>query len=53
MAFKWLILISIDDDQNLVSLVNTLGPGASIVFEHVDPGGDKESFSNLALKVDF
>ena len=41
------------DDQNLVSLVNTLGPGASIVFEHVDPGGVKESFSNLALKVDF
>ena len=40
-------------DQNLVSLVNTLGPGASIVFEHVDPGGDTESFSNLALKVDF
>ena len=40
-------------DQNLVSLVNTLGPGASIVFEHVDPGGDDESFSNLALKVDF
>ena len=42
-----------ENDQNLVSLVNTLGPGASIVFEHVDPGGDKESFSNLALKVDF
>ena len=42
-----------DDDQNLVSLVNTLGPGASIVFEHVDPGGDAESVSNLALKVDF
>ena len=41
------------DDQNLVSLVNTLGQGASIVFEHVDPGGVKESYSNLALKVDF
>ena len=40
-------------DQNLVSLVNTLGPGASIVFEHVDPGDDTESFSNLALRVDF
>ena len=40
-------------DQNLVSLVNTLGSGASIVFEHLDPGGNKESTSNLALKVDF
>ena len=39
-------------DQNLVMLTNSLGGGASIVFEHLDPGvGDAESL--LALKVDF
>ena len=39
-------------DQNLVNVTNSLGGGASIVFEHYDPGvGDAESL--LALKVDF
>ena len=38
--------------QNLVSLVNTLGPGATIHFEHLDPGvGDASS--HIALRVDF
>ena len=41
-----------DIDQNLVSLVNTLGPGVAIHFEHADPGvGD--ATSHLALRVDF
>ena len=39
-------------DQTLVSLVNTLGPGAAIHFEHVDPGVG-ESSSHLVLRVDF
>ena len=39
-------------DQNLVSLVNILGPGAAIHFEHLDPG-EGESSSHLVLKVDF
>ena len=39
-------------DQNLVSLVNSLGAGAAIHFEHVDPGvGD--ATSHIALRVDF
>ena len=39
-------------DQNVVSLVNTLGSGAAIHFEHVDPGvGDAKS--HIVLKVDF
>ena len=42
-----------DLDQTLVSLVNTLGPGVAIHFEHLDPGGDKESSSHLVLRVDF
>ena len=47
----------VDDDgknlsQNLVSLVNTLGSGASIHLEHLDPrAGD--STSHIVLKVDF
>ena len=39
------------DDQNLVSLVNILGPGAAIHFEHLDPEG--EASSHLVLKIDF
>ena len=39
-------------DQNLVSLVNILGPGAAIHFEHLDPS-EGESSSHLVLKVDF
>ena len=39
-------------DQNLVSLVNTLGPGVAIHFEHLDPAiGDASS--HIALRVDF
>ena len=41
-----------DQGQNLVSLVNTLGSGASIHLEHLDPSvGD--STSHIVLKVDF
>ena len=39
-------------DQNLVSLVNTLGPGVAIHFEHLDPGVAASS-SHLVLRVDF
>ena len=39
-------------DQTLVSLVNILGPGAAIHFEHLDPG-EEESSSHLVLKIDF
>ena len=40
------------DDQNLVVLTNSLGSGASLIFEHKDPGvGDNSSL--LGLKVDF
>ena len=42
-----------DLDQTLVSLVNTLGPGVAIHFEHLDPGNDDESSSHLVLRVDF
>ena len=39
-------------DQNLVVLTNSLGSGASLIFEHLDPGvGDNSSL--LGLKVDF
>ena len=37
-------------DQNLISLVNTLGPGVAIHFEHLD---NDEPTSHLALRVDF
>ena len=37
-------------DQNLISLVNTLGPGVAIHFEHVD---NDDPRSHLALRVDF
>ena len=30
-------------DQNLVSMTHSLGSGASLIFEHVDKSGDKDS----------
>ena len=40
-------------DKNLVILTNSLGAGASLIFEHNDPSGDADSSSLIALKVDF
>ena len=41
-------------DQNLVSVVNALGPGAAIHFEHLDPGDPaKDASSHIVLRVDF
>ena len=40
-------------DQTFVKLTNSLGDGASLIFEHVAPGGDDDSSSLLALQVDF
>ena len=40
-------------DQNLIVVTNSLGSGASLIFEHVSHGDDTESSSLLALKVDF
>ena len=40
-------------DQNLIVLTSSLGSGASLIFEHLDPGGDGDSSSLLGLKVDF
>ena len=37
-------------DQNLISLVNTLGPGVAIHFEHLD---NDAPTSHLVLRVDF
>ena len=42
-----------DKSQNLIVLTNSLGSGASIIFEHVDPADDTESSSLIGLKVDF
>ena len=39
-------------DSNLIIVTNSLGSGASLIFEHVSPGDD-ESSSLLGLKVDF
>ena len=40
------------DDQNLLVVTNSLGSGASLIFEHLSPGvGDSSSL--LGLKVDF
>ena len=39
-------------DQNLVSLVNSLGTGASLHFEHVSPG-EGSAKSHVVIKVDF
>ena len=41
------------DDQNFVLLTNSLGNGAKLIFEHVDPGGGADSSSLLGLVVDF
>ena len=41
-----------DISQNLIVLTNSLGSGASIIFEHLDPAvGDSSSL--IGLKVDF
>ena len=40
-------------DQNLVALTNSLGSGASLIFEFSDPGGDGDSTSLVGLRVDF
>ena len=41
-----------DMDRNVIILTNSLGAGASLIFEHKDPG-EGESSSLLGLKVDF
>ena len=41
-----------DKSQNLIVLTNSLGSGASIIFEHLDPA-DLDSSSLIGLKVDF
>ena len=42
------------DDQNLIVMTNSLGSGASLIFEHVSHGDKtKDASSLLALKVDF
>ena len=41
-------------DQNLIVVTNSLGSGASLIFEHVSHGDKtKEASSLLGLKVDF
>ena len=41
-------------DQNLIVVTNSLGSGASLIFEHLSQGEEgKDSKSMLALKVDF
>ena len=41
-----------NNDANTISVTNSLGGGASIIFEHWDPGlGDSSSF--IGLRVDF
>ena len=40
-------------DQNLIIVTNSLGSGASLIFEHVSHGDDTEASSLIALKVDF
>ena len=41
-------------DQNLVALTNSLGSGASLIFEFSDPGGvGADSTSLVGLRVDF
>ena len=39
-------------DQNLIVVTNSLGSGASLIFEYLDKGDD-ENKSMIALKVDF
>ena len=40
-------------DQNLIIVTNTLGSGASLIFEYLDKGNDDDNSSLIALKVDF
>ena len=41
-------------DQNLIVVTNSLGSGASLIFEHLSPGETgKDASSLLGLKVDF
>ena len=40
-------------DQNLVIVTNSLGSGASLIFEYLDKGNDDDNSSLIALKVDF
>ena len=40
-------------DQNLIVVTNSLGSGASLIFEYLDPGDDDDNSSLIALKVDF
>ena len=42
-----------DGDQNLLVVTNSLGSGASLIFEHTSYGDDTESKSLIGLKVDF
>ena len=41
-----------DKSQNLIILTNSLGSGASLIFEHLDPA-DLDSSTLIGLKVDF
>ena len=40
-------------DQNLIIVTNSLGSGASLIFEYLDKGNDDDNSSLIALKVDF
>ena len=40
-------------DQNLIVVTNSLGSGASLIFEYLDKGDDDDNSSLIALKVDF
>ena len=40
-------------DQNLIVVTNSLGSGASLIFEYLDKGNDDDNSSLIALKVDF
>ena len=40
-------------DQNLIVVTNSLGSGASLIFEYLDPGNDDDNSSLIGLKVDF
>ena len=42
-----------DGDQNLLVVTNSLGSGASLIFEHTSYGDETESASLIGLKVDF
>ena len=55
IAYGVQITNSDDDkgDQNLVALTNSLGSGASLIFEFADPGGEADSTSLIGLRVDF